>query len=130
MIFVFSVLARFGFLGQVVFCGFFCAFEGFLLFGVWIFSFFRENKGLQTACPLGYNSLSASPLLPEAQREVKVKILANNKFTQGQSTLCSNANNPSFFSKDLIKIVGIDLNSTIFTGQHTVERKLGALFAH
>lgn len=63
--------------------------------------FFRDNKGLQTVCPLGYNSLSVHLLLPETQRQVKLKILVNNKFTQGESTLCSNASNPPFFSKDV-----------------------------
>lgn len=60
-------------------------------------AFFRDSKGLQTACPLGYNSLSVPFLLPEAQRKVKVKILVTNKFTQGESILCSNP----FFSKDV-----------------------------
>lgn len=64
-------------------------------------AFFRDSKGLQTACSLGYNSLSVPFPLTEAQRQVKVKILVNNKFPQGESTLCSNASSPSFFSKDL-----------------------------
>lgn len=46
--------------------------------------------------PLSYPSL-----LPEAQRKVKVKILVNNKFTQCEFILFSNASNPSLFSKDV-----------------------------